>query len=187
MTCFVAERAGEAKLSVTINGEQIKGSPYSIVIGRNYQAIDKPSKIVNVNGSMGEPWGIAFGRNGLWAVADNSKHSVCIFDDKDQLVRKFGGNGSNNGQFSYPRVVAFDSHNYLYVTENNNHRVQKFDTNGNYLMQFGSKGANDGKLNRPYGIAVHYDKVYVVDYGNKCISVFQDDGKFCISILVLIS
>ena len=55
MASCVAEQVGEAKLSVAINGEQIKGSPYSIVVGRNYQAIDKPSKIMDNNGSMGEP------------------------------------------------------------------------------------------------------------------------------------
>ena len=126
MASFVAEQVGEAKFSVSINGEQIKGSPYSIVV-RNYQAIDKPSKTVNANGSMGLPWGVAFGRNGLWAVADYSYHCVYIlnFDDKDQLVRKFGSNGSNNGQFSNPHGVAFDSHNHLCVVDNGNHRVQK--------------------------------------------------------------
>ena len=181
MASFIAEQVGEAKVLVSINGEQIKGSPYSIVVVRNYQAIDKPSKIVNNNGSMGEPWGVAFGRNGLWAVVDNSNHCVYIFDDKDQLVRKFGSNGSNNGQFSYPIGVAFDNHNHLYVVDNNNHRVQKFDTNGNYLLQFGSKGASDGQLNGPYGVTVHNDKVYIADYSNKHISVFQTNGKFCIS------
>jgi len=66
---LVVEQVGEAKLFVSINGEQIKGSPYSIVVSRNYQAIDKPSKIVNNNGSMTGPWGIAFGRNGLWVYS----------------------------------------------------------------------------------------------------------------------
>ena len=89
---------------------------------------------MNSNGSMGVPWGVAFGRNGLWAVADYSNHCVYIFDDKDQLVRKFGSNGSNNGHFSSPRGVAFDSHNHLYVVDYGNHRVQKFDTSGNYLL-----------------------------------------------------
>ena len=177
MACFVAEQAREAKLSIAINGEQLKGSPYSIAVrGRNYQAIDKPSKIVNANGSMGYPWSIAFGRNGLWAVTDNTNHCVYIFDDKDQLVRKFG---SNNGQFRSPRGVAFDSHNYLYVADD--HRVQRFDTNGNYLLQFGGLGVSDGQLNFPYGVAVHCDKVYVAEFSNKRISVFQADGKFCTS------
>ena len=60
MASFVPVQVGEAKLSVAINGEQIKGSPYSIVVkqSRNYQTIDKPSKTVN-NGSMGKPWGVA--------------------------------------------------------------------------------------------------------------------------------
>ena len=184
MASFVAEQVGEAKLSVSINGEQIKGSPYSIVVDRNYQAIDKPSKIMNNNGSLGHPCGVAFGRNGLWAVADYSNHCVYIFDDKDQLVRKFGSNGSNNGQFSNPHGVAFDSHkshNHLYVVDYGNHRVQKFDTNGNYLLQFGSRGASDGQLNNPYSVTVHNDKVYIADFSNKRISVFQTNGKFCIS------
>ena len=178
MASFVAEQVGEAKLSVAINGEQIKGSPYSIVVGRNYQAIDKPSKIVNNNGSMGYPWGIAFGRNGLWAVVDHSNHCVCIFDDKDPLVRKFGSNGGNNGQFSNPRGVAFDSHNHLYVVDSGNHRVQKFDTNSNYLLQFGSNGSSAGQLSGPYGIAIHKDKAYIADYSNKRVSVFHTNGQF---------
>ena len=178
MASFVAEQVGEAKLSVSINGEQIKGSPYSIVVGRNYQSIDKPNKIINDNGSMGYPWSVAFGRNGLWAVTDISNDCVCIFDDKDQLVRKFGSNGSNNGQFSSPHGVAFDSHNYLYVVDSDNHRVQKFDTNGNYLQKFGSRGASGGQLYCPDGITVHKDKVYIADYYNKRVSVFQTNGQF---------
>jgi len=181
MTSLVAEQVGEAKLFVSINGEQIKGSPYSIVVGRDYQAIDKPSKIVNNNGSMGKPWGIAFSRNGLWAVADWSNDCVYIFDDKDLLVKKFGNKGNNNGQFSYPRGVAFDSHNHLYVADYYNHRVQKFDANGNYLLKFGSCGASDGQLNYPNGITVHSNKVYIADLGNKRVSVFQTNGKFFVS------
>ena len=177
---IVPQQVREAKLSVSINGEQIKGSPYSIVVQghRNYQSINKSCKIVDDNGSMGQPWGVAFGRNGLWAVADRSNHCVYIFDDKDQLVRKFGSNGSNNGQFSNPRGVAFDSHNHLYVVDNGNYRVQKFDTNGNYLLQFGSKGGSNGQLNCPHGVTVHKDKVYIADYSNKRVSVFQTNGQF---------
>ena len=181
MASFVVEQVGEAKVLVCINGEQIKGSPYSIVVGRNYQAIDKPSKIVNKDGTMGRPRGVAFSRNGLWAVVDHLNHCVYMFNDKDQLVRKFGSNGSNNGQFSYPIGVAFDSHNHLYVVDGGNDRVQKFDTNGNYLLEFGRKGASDGQLNSPYGVTVHNDKVYIADCSNKRISVFQTNGKFCIS------
>ena len=181
MASFITEQVGEAKLSVAINGEQIKGSPYNIIVGRNYKTISKPRKIVR---NMGKPWGIAFGKNGLWVVTDYSNHCVYMFDTWDRIVRKLGSSGSNIGQFNYPLGVAFDSrvHSHLYVVDYGNHRVQKFDTNSNnYLLQFGNEGASDGQLNHPYGVTIHCDKVYVADCGNKRISVFQTNGKYCIS------
>ena len=176
---FVAGDVGDAKLSVSINGQQIRGSPYSTVVGRNYQGINMPDEIVNGNGSMRNPWGIAFGKDGMWVVADHSNHCVYIFNGQDELVKKFGSNGSSSGQFSIPRGVAFDSDNYFYIAEYSNKRVQKFSINGNYLLQFGNDG--DGKLNGPHGITTHNNKVYVADYSNKHIAVFQTNGQFCTS------
>ena len=167
MASFVAEQVGEAKLSVAINREQIKISPYSIVVGRDYESIYADIKPFETVKSMGGPYGVAFSRNRLWAVADSSNHCVHMFDDTDQLIRKFGSYGSNNGQFTNPRGVAFDRHNHLYVVDTGNHRVQKFDTNGELLMQFGSKGTNDGQLSGPFGVTTHDDRLYVADKGNK--------------------
>ena len=94
-TSFVAKQAGEVKLLVCIEGEQIKASPYTVVIHKPYTAIDQPSKVINNNGQMGKPWGIAFGRDGMWAVADHSKHCIYVFDSEDQLIRQFGCNGKH--------------------------------------------------------------------------------------------
>ena len=38
---------------------------------------------------------------------------------------------------------------------------------------------NKGKLQYPIGITTHSDKVYVADRQNNCISIFQNNGKFC--------
>ena len=176
---FVAGEVGDAKLSVSINGQQIRGSPYSIVVGRNYQGINMPDEIVNDNGSMSGPWGIAFGKDGMWVVVDYSKNCVYIFNGQDELVKKFGSNGSSSGQFRSPIGVAFDSDNHFYIVDNGNNRVQKFSINGNYLLQFGNDG--DGKLSNPFGITTHNNKVYVADCSNKHITVFQTNGQFCTS------
>ena len=178
MASFVAQQVGEVKLSVSINGQQIKGSPYSVQQYIDYTRVGKPSKIVNNDGNMGEPWGIAFGKNGMWAVADYSKHCVYIFDERDQLIRKVGNHGSVNGQFKNPEGVTFDSNNYLYVAEYSNNRVQVFDVNGNYLHQFGSSGSGNGQLNGPSGITTHNDKVFVTEQHNRRISVFHTNGQF---------
>ena len=176
--CFVAKQTGEVMLSVIINGRHIKGSPYSVSVHRNYLALDVPSKVVNDGGRMGKPWGIAFGKDGMWAVADSTNHCVYIFDSQDQVVTKFGSKGNGNGQFFWPTGVAFDDDSHLYVVDKNNHRVQKFDVSSKYILQFGSYGSNNGALSYPVGITVHNNRVYVADKGNKCISVFQCDGKY---------
>ena len=44
---FVSNQIGEVRLSVTMKGEHIKGSPFNIKVHGKYNAIDKPSKVVN--------------------------------------------------------------------------------------------------------------------------------------------
>ena len=176
---FVANQVGEVKLSVTIDGQHIKGSPYSVMVCQDYKSIGKPLKIVNDGGNMGCPWAIAFGRDDVWAVTDCTCHCVYIFDGQDQLVRKFGSRGSDIGQFSYPRGLAFDANNDLYVSEYSNHRVQKVTINGEYLLQIGSSGSGNGQLSSPAGITVHNDRLYIAEYSNSRISVFQLNGQFC--------
>ena len=177
MASFVPQQVGEMKLSVFVNGEQIKGSPYSVMV-RDYTSVNKPSKIVNNDGNMGKPSGIAFGKNGMWAVADYSNNCVYIFNGEDQLVRKFGSYGSGNGQFNIPAGIALDSDDHLYVADFGNHRVQKFTIDGKHLFQFGGEGSENGKLKHPRGLAVHNHKVYATDCDNHRITVFQTDGKF---------
>ena len=173
----VPKQAGEVKLSVIINGRHIQGSPYSVKC-RYYFALNVPSKTVNGDGRLGKPWGIAFGKDGMWAVADYSNHCVYIFDSQNQVVKSFGTRGNGNGQFNYPRGVVFDDDNHLYVVDNSNHRVQKFTIRGEYMLEFGKYGSNNGHLQYPVGITVHDKRVYVADQFNHRISVFQCDGNF---------
>ena len=176
-TSFVAKLAGEVTLSVLIEGEQIKASPYSISIQRPYIAIAHPSKVINNNGQMGQLWGIAFGRDGMWAVADCGKNCIYIYNCGDQLVKQLGTKGSNPGQFWNPMGVAFDNDGCLYVVDSKNYRVQKFDRNFNYLMQFVNKG-----FNSITGITVHDNMVFVTDTRYHGIFVFNTNGEYDFTI-----
>lgn len=176
---FVPSQAGKGYVSIIIKGKQIKGSPYSVSV-REHSALNKPSKIINDSGHMGQPCGIAFGRDGIWAVVDQSNDCIYIYDGQDQLIRKFGSKGNCDGQFNFPAGLAFDVNNNIYVVDRYNHRVQKFDVHGNYLFQFSSRPL--GNLYCPLGIVVHNDKVYVAEQMNHRISVFQCNGEFCHTI-----
>ena len=178
MASVVVQQGVEVKLSAFVNGQQIKGSPYIVVVQCDYSRVGKPSKIVNNDGNMGFPWGIAFGKNGMWAVADNTKHCVYIFDGQDQLIKKIGSHGNGNGQLNRPEGVTFDSNNHLYVADYGNNRVQKFEVSGKYLQQIGSYGNGNGQLNGPIGITIHNNKVFVTENSNCSISVFHTNGQF---------
>ncbi|XP_065888357.1 tripartite motif-containing protein 2-like isoform X2 [Dysidea avara] len=173
-----AQQAGAAKLSVFIDGYPIKGSPYSFIVSYNYPAVNKPTKIVDNNGTIGTTRSIAFGKNGMWAVTDTSNYCVYIYDDKDELLRKFGSKGSGAGQFEKPFGVAFDENYHLYVSDSTNNVVQEFDIDGNYLSNFGSKGTDYGELDDPRALEAYNGKVYVCEFSNHRISVFQS-GDFC--------
>ena len=179
---FVAQQVGSLELSISINGKHIKGSPYSVVVSRNYPAVDKPSKIIDNNGKMGVPWGIAFGNHGIWAVADYGNHCIYVYDAHDQLTKKFGTRDANPGQFQSPGGVAFDADNHLYVADHYNNRIQKFNINGTYLLQFGNQRSGEDQLNCPVGVVTHKSKVYVTEEHSNHISVFQMDGQFCQTI-----
>ena len=57
MISFTAQQVGETNLSVIVNGHQIKGSPFTIMVQEN---LIKPSKIVtSQDDSFGQLWGIA--------------------------------------------------------------------------------------------------------------------------------
>jgi len=176
LASFVANQIGEVKISATINGQHIKGSPRSVMMHKNYCTINKSTKIID---DMGSAWGIAVSRDGTLAVSE-SNHYVWVFPSNDQPVKKFGGFGDKDGQFKKPHGVAFDDNDNLYVTDRSNHRVHKFTKDGNYVIPpFGQYGSGNGQLYCPAGIVIYNGYVYVVDHGNIRISVFQSDsGKF---------
>lgn len=177
---FKAQEVGKAKVLACINGQQI--DPCIVTVNANYPSISKPTKIINNDGKMGCPWGIAFSTNGVWAVADHSKHSVYIFDQKDQLIWKFGSKGNKIGEFDSLYGLTFDNDNNLYVAEHSKDRVQKFDVAGQFLMTFGCRGRGEGQLSSPVGITSYNNIIYITEANNNRVSVFTQDGMFCCHI-----
>ena len=174
---FVAQRTGDAKLSIFVNGTEIKESPFSLRVSHSYKTLSKPLKIVNNFGSLGRPWGISFSRDGMWAVTDYSTSFVYIYNRQDELVKMIGSPGTEYDQFECPCGVAFDNSNNLYVVDGGNSRIQKFDLQGKHLLQFGKE-----KLRNARGITIHNDKVYTADKTNRCVSVFDINGQYCNTI-----
>ena len=173
MASCVAQQAGKLKLFVSINGRQIEGSPYSLVVRYiNYTRVGRSSKAVNNDSTMGRPWGIAFNKNGIWAVADSCEPYVYVYNAQDQLIYTFG----NQEQFKSLSAITIDENNHLYVTDRCDQSIRKFDISGTYLLLLDGQRAG---LHDPVGITIHNNRVYVADYRCNRVFVFQNSGQFC--------
>ena len=95
---------------------------------------------MNNDSGMGGPWGVAFGKNSIWEVADYTKDFVYIFDNECQLITKIGSKCSMISQLDRPAGVAFDSNDHLYAVYHSNNTVEKFTIEGRHLVQLGGIG-----------------------------------------------
>ena len=71
----------------------------------------------------------------------------------------------------------------MYVSEQTNRRVQKFSVSKrSFISKFGSSGNGEGKFSTLRGICVDpQGKVFVADYGNNRVQVFNKDNSFAYS------
>ena len=173
---------GKLNLSVKVNGQHIRGSPFCVVIKPfNVKPVLSFGKQGSNDGMFEFPWGVAV--NSRDEIAVTSQHKVQIFDCKGNFLRSFGRQGSDKGQFQLPRGIAFGKDRYIYVADKNNHRIQIFNEEGRYMSMFGGQGSLDRQLKYPCGLSLDSNgNIIVTDAGNKFIKIFSPDGKFLTKI-----
>ena len=175
---------GAHELSVTIETEPIRGSPFPLYIRqpRDYANMTKQQRCFN---TASDPYDVAVDDKGFLYVALYSQHCIDVLDQQGTVIRTIGTRGSSgrgNGQFIYPNGVAVQG-DVLYVADYNNHRVQKLTTSGEFLLKFGTQGSGDGQLNIPRGICVDArGRIFVSEYNNKRVSVFEPCATFAYHI-----
>ncbi|XP_068715143.1 E3 ubiquitin-protein ligase TRIM71-like [Montipora foliosa] len=174
---------GKFNLSVKVNGQHIRGSPFCVVIIKSFNV--KPvlsfGKQGWNDGMFNYPLGVAV--NSRDEIAVTSEHKVQIFDCKGNFLRVLGRQGSDKRQFQNPRGIVFGKDRNIYVANTGNHRIQIFNEEGRYLSMFGGEGSLDSQLKYPRGLSLDSNgNIIVSDAGNKFIKFFSPDGKFLTKI-----
>ena len=175
---------GTFKLLVTVNGEHVSGSPFTVIV--------KPFHVKPVlsfgkeglgGGMLKYPLGVAVTDGDEIVVTDENNHRVQVFDSNGTFLRSFGHKGENAGELSYPVGVAINKDRNIFVAENGNNRIQIFSWEGRHLGSFGGKGSLDNQLFNPRGLSLDSTgNVIVADTGNKLIKIFTPDGRFVMKI-----
>ena len=167
------QQSGQHKLSITIHGQDIQGSPFDLsVVTCDYTKLKYPVQIITgING----PRYIAFSDNGDMFVTSSGDHCIYVYDCSGKKKTTIGSYGSGALQFQSPHGIAI-SGEVVYVAECGGHRIQKLTTGGEFLGIFGQKGSDVGQFNGPLGINISPEgKVYVADRYNSHIQVFHSD------------
>lgn len=90
------------------------------------------------------------------------------------------GGGAEGESFQGPTDVAWDSQGNIYVADGlRNARIAKYEPSGRWIMNWGRRGTGPGEFDVIHGIAIDpQNNVYVADYGNRRIQVFDARGNF---------
>ncbi len=116
-------------------------------------------------------------KNGYVYVTDSFNHRIQVFDQNNNYVTTYGGQGGPSGggsilgKFSYPKQVDFDIDGNMYVADYANSRiVGKYYGTENFVQHVSSS-----LLMNPWGILVTDDKtIYVTDWGDSKVKVFKN-------------
>ncbi|XP_078661424.1 uncharacterized protein LOC144905572 [Branchiostoma floridae x Branchiostoma belcheri] len=112
---------------------------------------------------------------------------VTEYDGQNGRLRVFNQDGSEVGTYGaghrspmpwQPCYVTVDGEGNILVTDGNNHRVHVLDREGNFKFKFGSWGSDKSQLKNPMGICVDGMGNIVADSGNRCVKVFDSQGRF---------
>ena len=180
------EAVGEHELHVTLDGLHVNGSPfkYSITNPRApaYTALSAQYPSI----STSTPYDVALTEEGHLAVAEYGCHTVSLYSVTGQKIHPFGtanSYGSGDEQFYNPSAVAIRG-DLMYVCEQTNNRVQKFSIKQRaFISKFGTSGGGNNQFLNPRGICIDPEgKVFIADYGNNRIQVFNKDDSFAYSI-----
>ena len=88
-------------VSVTVNGQHIKGIPFSILVTSLVEKLKIPILTI---GGVEYPWGVAINQREEVVVSEMRGHCVSMFSPNGEKLQSFGTRGSGQGQFTNPSI-----------------------------------------------------------------------------------
>jgi DNA-binding beta-propeller fold protein YncE len=157
-----------------VEGEHIKGSPFTVIVKLPVQKLGTPIK--TINGEEGS-CGVAVNKKGEIIVAERDRHCISIFSPTGEKLRSFGSQGSEPGQFKDPQGLTVDDDDNILVADTGNKRIQKFTPNGKFVAL-----STRSKCDFMYPVSVkvhpHSKLVYVSDFVTFHVYILNVDLTF---------
>lgn len=110
----------------------------------------------------------------MWVAAYNT-NELLLINQNGKVINRV--EGPVNG-FDRPSDILRLHDGKLLVSENAGDRLALLSENGKFEKYIGSKGRKNGQMVGPLYLAQDYlERIYVTDYGNRRVDVFDKDGE----------
>ena len=176
----------EKPLGIVVNSKgQIAVSDYNkhciLITDKKGNCLRKAGCYGNNAGQLNSPAEIKYLNDDNILVVDELNHRVQQFNVRTgNSVKSFGKKGTRDGEFENPGSVCVDEEGRVIVADYFNNRIQVLSQDGEPLFQFGD--SEPEKLSKPKSCTYCENKFIVSDWGDDCLKVFDNTGKFLYKI-----
>lgn len=166
---YTPRTRGHHYLMVTVNGQQIAGSPLSVYVTIPPSQLTDPVRTIQK--VISYPKFLAFNSSKQLIVTQGGG-DVFIFNSKGarQCTISLDDHGFVDGT-----GLAIDKNDNIYLTDSCYNTLFKFNKAGALVKVFGRKESEWNKLNSPRGVAVVGERLFVCDSWNHRIQVFSTE------------
>lgn len=122
---------------------------------------------------FGYPSGISFTNYGETWIADRDNNQIAIFNNIGKYSHSLGQFGYSGGQLSSPEKIVRDKNNDFLVCDAGNNRIVRYDEYANYINEYVLD-----LFEYPQSLAIHDDKIFVLDSYSGSIFCLHKNGQF---------
>ena len=162
---------GRHELVLTVNGQEVAGSPFPVFVSIPPTQLDKPVRVIR---GLTSPCFLAINSEREIIVAEK-RGDVTAFDKEGKKPRKINSSDYN---IKDPRGVAVDETDSIYITDRENHKIMKFNKEMKLVKEVSVKQdseSDDEQYSELWGVAVVGDEVMVCDNKYKCVMVYTKE------------
>ena len=164
---YIPRVRGRHHLLISVDGQSITGSPFSVFVRMPPTKLDKPVReIRNI-----DPCYLTINSSEEIIVSDYKK-DIMILNKKGERLRSIS---KSKYGFRSAWGVAVDKDDNIYVSDLFSNCVYKFNKSGELLKRFGKKGSGPGEFSCPRGVKVADDQVFVCDDDNHRVQVLTTE------------